>query len=91
MTFRLPEHDPLQLMPADYIAHLFQRDTRTIGDWVVRYKLTRLRRDGTRARCTSKRYWLSYREVIERVPIEILDRKMTPRRKPTQQRQKQQP
>jgi len=90
MTFKLPEHDPLHLMPADYIAHIFQRGTRTIADWVVRYRLTRLTRQGTRAKATSNRYWLSYREVIDRVPIEVRDRKMTQRSKPTQQRQKQQ-
>lgn len=74
MTIRLPENDPLALMPADYVAHVFGRSTRTVSEWVFRYRLTKLMRDGSPYRGKG-RMWLSYREIVEKLPESVIARK----------------
>jgi hypothetical protein len=75
MTIRLPEHDELALMPSDYVAHLYGRNPRAVREWVYAYSLTRFNVDGSRAKVGAKRYWLSMREIVDRVPVGVRERK----------------
>lgn len=76
MTIR--PSDPLALVPAAYVAHLYGRSSRTVCEWVFRYRLTRLTSTGAIAKGRSKGYWLSLREVRDRVPASVRERKGQP-------------
>jgi hypothetical protein len=77
MTIKFPPDDHMGLMPADFVAHVFGRSSRTVSEWVFRYRLTRFTKDGSLLRGKG-RMWLSYREISSKVPPSVLERKGCP-------------